>query len=99
VRRFDDLAAGGMLALLHTADARAVAAASLAPLAADAALLATLRTWLDHNGVYDVAARELGMHRHTLRARVADAERLLGRDLRTFAARADLYAALSATNR
>jgi purine catabolism regulator len=99
VRRFDDLAAGGMLALLHTADARAVAAASLAPLAADAALLATLRTWLDHNGVYDVAARELGMHRHTLRARVADAERLLGRDLSTFAARADLYAALAAANR
>jgi purine catabolism regulator len=96
VRRFDDLAAGGMLALLHTEDARAVAAASLAPIAADAALVATLRTWLDHNGVYDAAARELGMHRHTLRARVADAERLLGRDLTTFAARADLYAALSA---
>ncbi|WP_431247923.1 helix-turn-helix domain-containing protein [Leifsonia xyli] len=37
------------------------------------------------------------MHRHTLRARVADAERLLGRDLSSFAARADLYAALRAS--
>ncbi|MFF1635554.1 PucR family transcriptional regulator [Leifsonia sp. NPDC058248] len=97
VRMFDELAAGGMLALLQTDDARTVAAASLAPLlAADPSLPATLLTWLDHNGVYDVAARELGIHRHTLRARVADAERLLGRDLSGFAARADLYAALRA---
>ncbi|MFF1571117.1 PucR family transcriptional regulator [Leifsonia sp. NPDC058292] len=95
LRGFDDLAAGGMLALLHTDDARAVAAATLEPLAADPALVAALRTWLDHNGVYDVAARELGIHRHTLRARVAEAERLLGRDLTPFAARADLYAALA----
>lgn len=97
VRAFDDLAEGGMLALLQTDDARAVAAAALAPLvAADPSLPAVLRTWLDHNGVYDVAARELGIHRHTLRARVADAERLLGRDLGDFAGRADLYAALTA---
>ena len=38
VGAFDDLAGGGMLALLQTADARAVAAASLAPLAGDPAL-------------------------------------------------------------
>jgi purine catabolism regulator len=98
-RVFDDLAAGGMLALLQSEDARAVAQASLAPLfAADAALPSTLLTWLDHNGVYDVAARELGIHRHTLRARVADAERLLGHDLAGFAARAELYAALRAAD-
>jgi purine catabolism regulator len=83
-----------MLALLHSDDARAVAAATLAPLSPD--LVGTLRIWLDHNGVYDTAARELGIHRHTLRARVAEAERLLSRDLTTFAARADLYAALRA---
>ncbi|WP_431279436.1 PucR family transcriptional regulator [Leifsonia poae] len=94
VSTFDDLAGGGMLALLQTDDARTVAAASLSALTDDPTLLATLRTWLDHNGVYDAAARELGIHRHTLRARVADAERLLGRDLTPFAARADLYAAL-----
>jgi purine catabolism regulator len=97
VPSFDDVAAAGMLALLQTPDARAVAAAALAPLSdADPALPGVLRTWLDADGVYDVAARRLGMHRHTLRARVADAERLLGRDLGGFAARADLYAALRA---
>ncbi len=97
VPSFDDVAAAGMLALLQTPDARAVAATALAPLAeADPALPGVLRTWLDADGVYDVAARQLGMHRHTLRARVADAERLLGSDLGGFAARADLYAALRA---
>ncbi|MCI0157514.1 PucR family transcriptional regulator [Leifsonia shinshuensis] len=97
VPSFDDVAAAGMLALLQTPDARAVAATALAPLAeADPALPGILRTWLDADGVYDVAARQLGMHRHTLRARVADAERLLGSDLGGFAARADLYAALRA---
>jgi purine catabolism regulator len=84
-----------MLALLHTPDARAVAQSALRPLtAADPTLPGVLRTWLDSDGVYDVAARKLGIHRHTLRARVAEAERLLGRDLTSFAARADLYAAL-----
>lgn len=98
VPSFDDVAAAGMLALLQTPDARAVAATALAPLAeADPALPGILRTWLDADGVYDVAARRLGIHRHTLRARVADAERLLGRNLGGFAARADLYAALRAT--
>lgn len=98
LRGFDDISGGGMLALLDTADARAVAAAAVAPLAeADPDLPPMLRVWLDHNGVYDAAARELGMHRHTLRTRVAEAERLLGTDLGGFAARADLYAALRAT--
>lgn len=100
LRGFDDIAGGGMLALLDTPDARAVATAAIAPLAdADQDLPRALRVWLDHNGVYDVAARELGMHRHTLRTRVADAERILGVDLGSFAARADLYAALRAATR
>lgn len=99
LRGFDDIAGGGMLALLDTPDARAVATAAIAPLgSADADLPRTLLVWLDHNGVYDVAARELGMHRHTLRTRVAEAERILGVDLGSFAARADLYAALRAAH-
>lgn len=98
IASFDDVAAAGMLELLRTPDARAVAATALQPLsAADPTLPGILRTWLDADGVYDVAARQLGIHRHTLRARVAEAERLLGRDLSSFSARADLYAALRAT--
>jgi purine catabolism regulator len=36
----------------------------------------------------------LGVHRHTVRARVALAQRLLGVDLGSFPARAELWAAL-----
>ena len=44
-------------------------------------LLPTLRAWLAHNGQWDATAAELGVHRHTVRARIARAGELLGRDL------------------
>jgi purine catabolism regulator len=44
-------------------------------------LLPTLRAWLAHNGQWDSAAAELGVHRHTVRARIARAGELLGKDL------------------
>jgi len=44
-------------------------------------LVPTLRAWLAHNGQWDAAAAELGVHRHTVRARIARAGELLGRDL------------------
>ncbi len=99
---FDTISRQGVLAFLARTDAREVARTTLEPLiAADEAngssLVLSLRTWLEHNGTFDSAARELGIHRHTLRARVAEAERLLGRDLSSFHARADLWAALLAT--
>jgi purine catabolism regulator len=62
------------------------------------ALLETTRTWLEHGGQFDATAQDLGVHRHTVRSRVALAERLLGRDLSGFHARADLWAALLATD-
>ena len=40
------------------------------------------------------AATALGVHRHTVRARIGLAQTLLGTDLASFAARADLWAAL-----
>lgn len=99
---FDTISRQGVLAFLARTDAREVARTTLEPLiAADdangSALVLSLRTWLEHNGTFDSAARQLGIHRHTLRARVAEAERLLGRDLSSFHARADLWAALLAT--
>jgi purine catabolism regulator len=88
-----------VLAFLARTDAREVGRATLAPLVEhDAregtALLRSVRVWLEHNGQFDAAAQLLGVHRHTLRARIAQAERLLGRDLSTFHARADVWAAL-----
>ncbi|MBT2500644.1 PucR family transcriptional regulator ligand-binding domain-containing protein [Agromyces sp. ISL-38] len=98
---FEEISRQGVLAFLARTDARAVALATLAPLAEhDAAngtdLVATTRAWLEHGGQFDATARQLGVHRHTLRSRIALAERLLGRDLSGFHARADLWAALLA---
>lgn len=100
---FDEISRQGVLAFLARTDARAVALATLAPLTEyDAAhgtsLLETTRAWLEHGGQFDATAQALGVHRHTVRSRVALAERLLGRDLSGFHARADLWAALLAVD-
>ena len=57
-------------------------------------LISTLRVWLTHNCAWDPAARQLGVHRHTLRNRIALLERLLRVDLGRFPDRAELWAAL-----
>ncbi|GAA1851123.1 PucR family transcriptional regulator [Brevibacterium marinum] len=44
-------------------------------------LLLTLRAFIAAGGVRDATAAELGIHRHTVRARMAKVETLLGRDL------------------
>lgn len=103
VARFADTAAGGILASLDTPTARALADARLQPLRAhDAAhgtaLIETVQTWLAHDARIDEAARALGIHRHTVRARVAQAQQLLGIDLASFPARAELWAALVASS-
>ena len=94
----------GMLTRLAGADARRTAEAMLAPLDshdADSgdALVATLAAWLGADAVAEQAAAVLGVHRHTVRARVRRAEQLLGRDLGAFPARAELWAALVAAGR
>lgn len=101
VARFSDAAVRGVLASLDSPAARALADARLQPLRAHdaahgSALLATVRTWLAHDARIDEAARALGVHRHTVRARVAQAQQLLGVDLSSFPARAELWAALVA---
>ena len=96
---FESISRQGVLAYLARTDAGEVARAAIAPIVDyDAAhgteLLRTVRVWLEQNGQFDAAARVLGVHRHTVRSRVAQLERLLGRDLSTFHARADVWAAL-----
>ncbi|NYG22176.1 purine catabolism regulator [Agromyces hippuratus] len=103
VVHFDEISRQGVLAFLARTDARAVALATLAPLTehdaeSGTALLTTTRTWLEHGGQFDATAQALGVHRHTVRSRIALAERLLGRDLSGFHARADLWAALLAVD-
>jgi purine catabolism regulator len=99
VVRFAELAAEGLRALVPERDATAFAESALAPLAAHDArgrgdLVASLREWLAHHGQWDPAAANLGVHRHTLRARIDKAGQLLGRDLDSPGVRADLWFAL-----
>jgi len=100
ITEFGDLAREGVLAhLAHVdVDAGAVARAVLAPLhdhdrTSGTDLTRTVRTWLEQDCEYDRTAQALGVHRHTARARVEHAGRLLERDLSSFATRADLWAA------
>lgn len=99
VTRFEAIARRGVLALSGGEAARAAAAALLAPLlehdrTQGSDLVRTIRVWLEHDAKGDATARALGIHRHTVRARIAQAERLLGHELAGFAARAELWAAL-----
>ena len=108
VTDFSAIASRGVLALLNGPAAREVGLSVLTPLIVHdravhdqvnaAQLVDTLHAWLAHNGEYEATARELGVHRHTVRARIATAERLLGRDLSSFATRAELWAALMAAS-
>ena len=94
------LAAGGLVAALWSEGAAELASARLAAVAAlpgGDELLACCRTWLEHNGAWDPAARALGLHRHSLRARVEKVEAALGLPLEGFAGRAELWALLQAS--
>ncbi len=95
---FDRLVGDGMVGLLGRAGGREAARRLL-----DAArargdegheLLRAATVWLSHNGAWDPAAKELGLHRHTLRARMSLLGALLGLDLERFGGRAELWTAL-----
>jgi len=103
VTRFASLAASGVLSVLDSDTARAIATEQLAPLQSHddghrTQLVETLRAWLEHDARIDGAAAALSVHRHTVRARIAQAEKLLGADLTSFPVRAELWAALRATS-
>ncbi|MFE7846603.1 PucR family transcriptional regulator [Microbacterium sp. NPDC057407] len=100
VTSFAEVGRAGVLSAL-TDEARALARAELAPLTDHDAhegtrLVETLQVWLEHDCSHEASARALGVHRHTVRTRLALAERVLGRDLTSFATRAELWAALRA---
>jgi PucR family transcriptional regulator, purine catabolism regulatory protein len=59
-------------------------------------LVASLRTFLEHNGNWEAAARALDVHRHTLRYRIRRVAELTGRDLDSAADRVELWLALQA---
>ena len=94
-----ELETSAILGLLSRDEIETLARERLAPLltAPDGAdLRRVLETWLRHNAAWDPAARELGMHRHTLKAQVRRAGSLVRLDLDTFEAKAELWAMLTA---
>ncbi len=61
-----------------------------------AELLRSLEVFIEHNGQWERAARELFCHRHTLRYRIRKIEELTGRDLNQAQDRIELWLALRA---
>jgi purine catabolism regulator len=93
-----DLGIDPLLGLLARADVAAAAERQLRPLMADPdgqELRRAVETWLRHNAAWDPAARELGIHRHTLKAQVRRAGDLLDLDLDTFGAKVELFLLVS----
>ncbi|SFW89322.1 PucR family transcriptional regulator [Amycolatopsis australiensis] len=60
----------------------------------DRSLVRTLRTWLAHHGGWEPTAAELGVHRNSVRHRIAQVERALGVDLADPETRMRLWFAL-----
>ncbi|TGO04555.1 PucR family transcriptional regulator [Serinibacter arcticus] len=103
LRMFSDLAGRPLDWVAMSEGSRDVARSLLSPLRAapdgPADLEPALRAWLAAGCQWDPAARELGVHRHTLRRLVERSGRLLGRDLATMDARAEVWWALRAVDR
>ncbi len=59
-------------------------------------LLRSLEAFVEHNGQWERAARELFCHRHTLRYRIRRIEQLTGRDLSSARDRIEFWLALKA---
>jgi purine catabolism regulator len=92
-----ELARSGVDSLLDAGTLAAFAENLLEPVLTrpDAAeLLDSLRAFLGHNGHVGPAAESLGVHRNTLRNRLAASEDLLGRSLHDPQFRSDLWVAL-----
>lgn len=59
-------------------------------------LIRSLQAFLEHNGQWEKASRELYCHRHTLRYRIRRIEQLTGRDLSSARDRIEFWLALQA---
>lgn len=99
VTRFADVPRDRLLLSLAGGDTAAAAGAVVAPLRThDAqhgtALEVTLRAWFACGCVSEATAGALAVHRHTVRSRLALAQRVLGLDLESFPVRAQVWTAL-----
>jgi DNA-binding PucR family transcriptional regulator len=89
----------GLLALMSPEEAHRYAMSLLGPVLRHDAngrgdLAVSLAEWLRRHGQWDPAAARLGVHRHTLRNRIAKVAELTGRDLDSPGTRAEFWFAL-----
>lgn len=96
---FQEFLDRGVLGLLRRESAGTVARGILRALRTHDAdkgtdLLTTVCVWVHNNCAWDVTARELGIHRHTLRNRIQTAGRLLDLDLDLLRDRLELWSAI-----
>lgn len=96
---FSDIWKDGVADLIDASDASHVARRMFSALARhdiehESQLLETLQVWLRHHGRLLPAARELGIHRHTLTNRMEAVSQLTGTNLDDYQDRTDLTLAL-----
>lgn len=99
VTEFDSLVGESFFGLLASSSVADIARARLASIIDSDEGLGLLRfaqVWLRHNGQWDPAARELGIHRHGLKTRMQRLAELTNLGLDTFQGRAELWAMLAA---
>ncbi len=102
ILEFDALSGSTILASESAREALIAMAADTIPVLTEhdqahgTALAASLRAYLEANGQWESAAAELGVHRHTLRGRIARIEELLQCDLGQARVRAELLLSLLA---
>nr|WP_244223987.1 PucR family transcriptional regulator [Streptomyces tirandamycinicus] len=84
----------GLVGLVAPDEAAVHARTLLAPVADSPALTETLRVWLSLHGSWDRTAVALGVHRNTVRQRIARCGSLLGVDLDDADVRMELWFAL-----
>ncbi|HYO85714.1 MAG TPA: PucR family transcriptional regulator [Dermatophilaceae bacterium] len=92
--RWDELVSRGVLALVGRRSGSRFAQSLLGQIADRPELVDTLRSFLAHHGSRSAVAAELGIHRNTVRHRLATLERVLGRSLDNPAARVDAWLAV-----
>ncbi|QHC75113.1 PucR family transcriptional regulator [Rathayibacter sp. VKM Ac-2805] len=99
IRSFDDLRRGSVLGLLaenRVAELARLRTAALLRSDDGPALLREAAVWLRHDASWERAARDLNLHRHTLKQRMTALGQELGLPVDEFRGRAELWALLVA---
>jgi purine catabolism regulator len=99
ITEFATLAGTTIAGMLPSSEASGIAAARLSAVLGTESgpeLLRYAAVWLSHNGQWEPAAEELGLHRHSLKARLDRLGNALGLSLERFSDRAELWMMLTA---